>query len=111
MTDKKQMLIDELSKESETVITAAYLYAKSYVNYGTDVTKPWTMVEQQYALENAYHKGYAEGLARVNVHAKWSDSKCSNCDCDAPAYIIDWKWQKDIDAKWCPQCGARMDGD
>lgn len=33
---------------------------------------------------------------------------CSECGCDVPAYIIDWKWQKDMDAKYCPICGANM---
>ena len=33
---------------------------------------------------------------------------CSECGCDIPAYIIDWEWQKDMDAKYCPQCGAKM---
>ena len=33
---------------------------------------------------------------------------CSECGCDVPAYIIDWKWQKDMDAKYCPICGAKM---
>ena len=35
---------------------------------------------------------------------------CSECGCDVPAYIIDWKWQKDMDAKYCPNCGAKMGG-
>lgn len=43
------------------------------------------------------------------VHARWVDDHCSNCGCDVPAYIIDWKWQKDMDAKFCPMCGAQMD--
>lgn len=38
----------------------------------------------------------------------WIDGHCSECGCDAPAYIIDWKWQKDINAKYCSNCGARM---
>ena len=33
---------------------------------------------------------------------------CSECGCDVPAYIIDWQWKKDMDAKYCPNCGARM---
>lgn len=40
---------------------------------------------------------------------KWIDGQCSNCGCDVPAYIIDWKWQKDMDANYCPNCGARME--
>ncbi len=46
--------------------------------------------------------------ARPVVRARWVDDHCSNCGCDVPAYIIDWKWQKDMDAKFCPQCGAEM---
>ena len=42
---------------------------------------------------------------------KWIDGQCSNCGCDTPAYIIDWKWQKDMDANYCPHCGAYMGGD
>ena len=38
------------------------------------------------------------------VHGEY----CSECGCDVPAYIIDWKWQKDMNAKYCPNCGARM---
>ena len=40
----------------------------------------------------------------------WVDGEyCSECGCDVPAYMIDWKWQKDMDAKYCPQCGAKME--
>lgn len=42
-------------------------------------------------------------------HGRWIDGHCSNCGCDVPAYIIDWKWQKDMDANFCPNCGAKMD--
>lgn len=42
---------------------------------------------------------------------KWVDGYCSECGCDVPAYIIDWKWQKDMDAKFCPMCGADMRGE
>jgi hypothetical protein len=38
------------------------------------------------------------------VHGEY----CSECGCDVPAYIIDWKWQKDMNAKYCPNCGADM---
>lgn len=38
----------------------------------------------------------------------WVDGHCSECGCDVPAYIKDWKWQKDMDAKYCPNCGTRM---
>ena len=39
----------------------------------------------------------------------WTDGHCSICGCDVPAYIDDWKWQKDMDAKYCPNCGAKME--
>lgn len=42
-------------------------------------------------------------------HGKWIDGHCSRCGCDVPAYIEDWKWIKDMNAKYCPMCGARMD--
>ena len=40
------------------------------------------------------------------VHGEY----CSECGCDVPAYIIDWKWQKDMNVKYCPNCGAKMEG-
>lgn len=33
---------------------------------------------------------------------------CSECGCDVPAYVEDWKWERDMNAKFCPNCGARM---
>lgn len=39
------------------------------------------------------------------VHGEY----CSECGCDVPAYIIDWKWKKDMNAKYCPNCGAKME--
>ena len=41
------------------------------------------------------------------VHGEY----CSECGCDVPAYIIDWKWQKDTNAKYCPNCGAKMESE
>lgn len=37
---------------------------------------------------------------------------CSECGCDVPTFIIDWRWQeeKDMDAKYCPNCGIKMKG-
>lgn len=35
---------------------------------------------------------------------------CSECGCDVPTFIIDWRWQEDMDAKYCPNCGAKMKG-
>ena len=42
---------------------------------------------------------------------RWIDEHCSNCGCDIPAYIIDWKWQKDMNAKFCPNCGCRIESE
>ena len=59
------------------------------------------------------HKEMLENLPSVTpqepkkghwVHGEY----CSECGCDVPAYIIDWKWQKDMNAKYCPNCGCRM---
>lgn len=63
MKDKKQIMLDELSKEPEMVTATAYLYAKNYVHYGEDVTKAWaTAVQQNAILEKAYNKGYSDAL-------------------------------------------------
>lgn len=67
MKDKKQIMLDELSKEPEMVIATAYLYAKTYVTYGEDITKAWTTAaQQQTILEKAYNKGYADALLELH---------------------------------------------
>ena len=56
--DRKQLMIDCLSNESEQVIALAYIYAKNLCEYGVDVTKEInSAVAQQAALHNAYLKG------------------------------------------------------
>ena len=67
------------------------------------------------ASQNDYAAGFADGYRRGKKDAerkkgRWIDGQCSICGCDIPAYIIDWKWQKDMDANFCPNCGAYMRG-
>ena len=69
----------------------------------------------RHAFNQGYDLGFKEGKERAKpleqepktghwVHGEY----CSECGCDVPAYIIDWKWQKDMNAKYCPNCGAKM---
>ena len=58
-------------------------------------------------FKQAYKMAIKE-LKRKKKKGKWVNGQCSECGCDVPAYIIDWKWQKDMDAKFCPMCGAKM---
>lgn len=63
MKDKKQIMLDELSEEPEMVIATAYLYAKTFVRYGEDITEAWnTAVQQKAILEKAYNNGYSDAL-------------------------------------------------
>ena len=63
---KKQAILDELAKESDMLISTAYLYAKAFVSYGVDVTQAWTTAVQQTAnLEQAHKRGYYEALKMV----------------------------------------------
>ena len=56
--DRKQLMLEYLSHESEQVIALAYMYAKNMYDYGVDVTKGIdSAVVQQAALHNAYLKG------------------------------------------------------
>ena len=62
--DKKQALIDTLSKVPIEVLQTAYLYAVNYTKYGVDVTITWqTATQNAYALEKAYKDGYFEGYS------------------------------------------------
>jgi len=66
MKDKKQIMLDELAKEPGVVIAMAYMYAKTFVRYGVDITKAWeTTTQQKEILEEAYNKGYADAMKAV----------------------------------------------
>lgn len=57
----KQQLLDKLSEESIMVIETAYVYAKTYVLYGVDITKAWTTaVQQASALERVKLDAFKE---------------------------------------------------
>ena len=59
--DRKQLMLEYLSHESEQVIALAYMYAKNLCEYGVDVTKEiYSAVAQQAALHNAYLKGRSD---------------------------------------------------
>lgn len=123
MKDKKQVMLDELSKEPEMVIATAYLYAKNYVHYGEDVTKAWaTAVQQNAILEKAYNNGYSDALKEreerkegkwIKYEKEFTESgtyrqikrpviECSICQEKIAGYIGIMKY--------CPNCGSLMRG-
>lgn len=48
-------------------------------------------------------------------HGKWIECEdggyCSECECDMPMYREDWTEWKYCKTPYCPNCGARMDGE
>ena len=67
--DRKQLMIDYLSNESEQVIALAYMYAKNMYDYGVDITKGIdSAVVQQEALHNAYLKGRNDERILSMIH-------------------------------------------
>ena len=71
----KQEYVDtmlyELSQMDPYVIGAAYLYAKNYYKFGTDVTEKWTTAVQQTAiLERSYNSGVRDTLERLREMEK-----------------------------------------
>lgn len=54
----RRQLLDKLSEESTRVLETAYVYAKTFVLYGGDITIPWTTAVQQASI-----------LERVKVEA------------------------------------------
>ena len=67
--DRKQLMLEYLSNESEQVIALAYMYAKNMYDYGVDVTKEIdSAVVQQEALHNAYLKGRNDERILSMIH-------------------------------------------
>jgi hypothetical protein len=51
----------------------AFTYAQMLILYGVDISNKYeNAVEMEYALSQAYHRGFADGYAA-------SDVKCENC--------------------------------
>ena len=67
--NRKQLMLEYLSHESEQVIALAYMYAKNMYDYGVDVTKEIdSAVAQQEALHNAYLKGKSDEHILSMIH-------------------------------------------
>lgn len=64
----KQSLWAEFEKQSEAVLTLAYMYARGYDLAGEDVTKAWTnAVRNNQIIEEVYRKGYEDALKDVEA--------------------------------------------
>ena len=67
--DRKQLMLEYLSHESEQVIALAYMYARNMYDYGVDVTKGIdSAVVQQASLHNAYLKGRSDERILSMIH-------------------------------------------
>lgn len=57
---------EEMEQFDPQTLNLAYLYAKSLIAYGANVTEKWeTATEQSANLEKAYRKGYYEGVRKT----------------------------------------------
>lgn len=66
----------------------------------------------EWLLKNIYKNEPCKHTLSRKKTGHWVHGEyCSECGCDVPGYIIDWKWQKDKDAKYCPNCGAKMESE
>ena len=104
LTDSLDSLCDtvcQYSKGQRSVMCGACPLGGAF-----DVVEDAPTVSPDMAQVLAYECGKAE-----RKRGRWVDGHCSECGCDVPAYIIDWKWQKDMEAKFCPMCGAEMRGE
>ena len=70
----KEKILGELEKESESVVTLAYMYAKGFALIGEDVTKAWqTSAIQTDMLSRAYTKGWDDSVKHMLESAKYQD--------------------------------------
>ena len=66
--EKKEMLLDELRKESLSIISLAVMYAKGYKDTGEDVTKIYKTAEEQRAkFQEIYNKGFEDGYEHRQI--------------------------------------------
>ena len=106
----KQVMLDELSKESEQVISIAYSYAKNIVMCGVDVTEAWTTVSaQQFALERAYHRGFKEGLDRGAKCSLQTDKIVSNSTVEDILDFIEDNRPIEVNSDWERGCAYICD--
>ena len=62
--EKKEEMLNDLRKESVSIINLAHIYAQGYKVYGFDVTKALETAEEQTAvLERIYNEGYRAGYS------------------------------------------------
>lgn len=62
----KEKLWEEFEKQSEAVLTLAYMYARGYELTDEDITKEWTNAVQNNAIvERVYQKGYQDALKDI----------------------------------------------
>jgi hypothetical protein len=61
---RKDAMFAEMRKESLSLITLAYMYAKNFAETGLNITERWTVaLEQNELIQRVYDKGYTEGYA------------------------------------------------
>jgi len=60
--ERKEEMLEELRKESLSVICLACVYAKKLEETGMDITERWATAEQQSEIiQNFYYQGYENG--------------------------------------------------
>lgn len=93
------------------------------INADTLKEKAFTWEAYEYATEDV-DVVFVEDIDNVPTieyvkHGRWvyyddetieDGGRCSVCQCDQPVFLEDWKW-KYVETDYCPNCGARMDGD
>lgn len=119
MVDAKQMMLDNLSKESEIVLATAYSFAQNLTMYGVNVTEKWNNVlENTQAVQTAYNRGYFDALLEMDKNknrgdkkGKWIDEPncCVRCSCCGYHYPHTSIFSSKMDWKYCPNCGKEME--
>lgn len=62
----KEKLWAEFEKQSDDVLTLAFMYSRGYALAGEDVTKAWTnAIRNNQIIEHVYQKGYEDALKDI----------------------------------------------
>ena len=102
---------------------AEYIEKWAVVNRLIDLENEFQQYKPFHGFEHAMYRKVCEAEIAIGktsavdvapvVHGRWLDGKCTNCTWETPDSVnyTGYEDEAGILTNYCPNCGARMDGD